>query len=421
MKVAIKTMGCKANRFESDKVSESLKKLGVTIVNEQESADYFILNSCSITHVADSKGRQSIRSFKEQNPHSKTIAFGCGVRAPEKLYEEVRELDVICKETDDVINYLKEESQFNRLNCNSGNKNEQNPDARKERTRALIKIQDGCNNFCSFCIVPITRGGQISYSREKILDEVKEKLNQGYKELVITGIVTGTWQEKEHKFEDLLHEILEFPQLERLRLSSLEPEHFRDRFIDLFNHPKFCKHLHLCLQSGSDEILKKMRRRYDIALYREIVSKLKNKCPEIGINTDLIVGFPGETEDDFNQSLNICREMEFSKIHVFKYSKRKGTQASMLANQVDYGTKCKRSAIALNLEKELRKKFALRFLNKVEPVLFENEKDGIYSGYTSNYIRVFLKDKSQENLKNKVKNVLLEEINNDLSICGTII
>lgn len=415
MKVAIKTLGCKANRFESDAVEKHFQVDGITFVRPQDEADYYIINTCTITHVADKKGRQAIRSLKKQFPDAKTIAFGCGTRTKDNTYQKVKELDYLFTKTTEVIDFLRGEAEARNIVCNSSfiKKSE------KKRTRALIKIQDGCNNFCSFCIVPITRGSEKSYDHSAIMKQVRDRLDEGYKELVITGIIVGTWQQDNKKFEDLLHDILQEPKLERLRLSSLEPECFTDRFLELFDNPKFCRHLHLCLQSGSDNTLQTMRRRYDTKLYREVVNAVRTKAPDIGITTDVIVGFPGETNEDFEETYQFCNEMNFSKMHIFKYSPRKGTQAAMMKNKIPYEIQAERSKKLHELEANMKKAFHEQFIGKEMEVLFEQEHDGGYTGYTTNYIKVIAN--SADDLTNVIEKVRIESINPDLSVCATVL
>lgn len=408
MKIAIKTLGCKANRFESDKIEDKLKLLGFQIVNTTEIADFYIINTCTITHVADKKSRQIIRQFRRKNNNAQIVVIGCGTKDKNNTYNELSEINHIFTKSSELISFFKKITPTKK----GSNKTFQS------RTRALVKIQDGCNNFCSYCIVPFVRGREKFYSETEILKCVREKISRGYKEIVITGIIVGNWKREGKDFADLLHRILKEPGLERLRLSSLEPENFNDRFLDLFNNSKFCKHLHICLQSGSHNVLKQMKRRYNISAFKKICKKLQKKVPNIALTTDVIVGFPGETEKDFKETLKVCKEIGFAKIHAFKYSIRKGTIAATMQNQIPYETKLKRSKELIKIGNQLRKKFIENHLDKELEVLFEQKNKDFYTGLTSNYIQV--KVKSKKNLINQILTVQPEKTNNDLSVTASL-
>lgn len=411
MKIAIKTLGCRANRYESDIIREKLAATAVTFVDPKERADIYVINTCTVTHVGDKKSRQAIRAIKHAHPQAKTIAFGCAIRLKDNTYDTVEELDHMFKETDDVIEFIKVESEKTPT--------KQLPHTDIPRTRALIKVQDGCDNFCSFCIVPQTRGRAVSLKSADILEDVRTKVAHGFKEMVITGINVGTWKEGDLDFGNLMEMIMQEPGVERVRLSSIEPADFPDHFYQLFAHPKFCKQIHLCLQSGSNKTLKAMRRNYQTDLFEKVCNKLREIAPDIGITTDYIVGFPGETVEAFKESLEFCKKIQFSKMHVFKYSIRKNTLAEKLPNHVTPAEKEQRSKEALKLEEEMRHNFAKKHIGQTTDILYEADEDGFATGYTSNYIKVRIP--SSGNLKNKIATTKLSGVNDEGVLTGSVL
>ena len=272
------------------------------------------------------------------------------------------------------------------------------------RTRALIKIQDGCNNFCSYCIVPFARGREQSRPSEEIINEINNKIKKGYKEIVITGINIGQWKENGRDLADLIKMILKQTDVPRLRLSSVEPQNFSNKFLGLFKNPRFCPHLHISLQSGSDEILKKMRRHYDTKLFSKMVENLRKAVPHFGITTDVIIGFPGETEKLFKETLEYVKKIKFSKIHIFPYSKRKGTLAADMPDQIPSSIKLKRCKILDDVEKELRMEFYRNNIGRTEEILLENpDEKGIIKGFTSNYIKTRITNSGLNNFSKTIK------------------
>lgn len=413
MKVLIKTLGCKANRYESDKLIDRFSHqfdIGHAKMKEIEKPDVLIINTCTVTHVADRKSRQAIASLKAAHPKAKVIAFGCGVNVDQKDYANLDHVDFAIKEREKVEEKLLELAKEYPTSVYS----QQIP---KMRTRALVKIQDGCDQFCTYCIIPKSRGRQSGKSSQKVINEVNELVEKGFKEVVLTGINIGTWMEDDRDLGWLINEILEKTTIERLRMSSIEPTDFSNQFYELFQHPRMCSHLHLCAQSGSDSILKAMRRRYMTADFKRIIEKLREVVPNIGITTDIIVGFPGETEELHKETLAFAREIGFSKIHVFPYSKREGTYAAVMKNQVDEETKKRRCAELTAIGEQSQQEFFKKHIGKVIPVLFEQQDSkGQFDGYTENYIRVRTHKAINEDFTNTIATTKLTKIS-----CGEMI
>jgi threonylcarbamoyladenosine tRNA methylthiotransferase MtaB len=406
VKLALKTLGCKANRYESDRL---LDELGAAfcIVENDESADFVVVNTCTVTHVADRKSRQAVSNLRNSHPRAKVVVFGCGARTARDQYEEMGIVDYVARDRNDLREFiLREKPQT--LTHDGQFFSHQSVDS--ERTRSLIKVQDGCDRFCSYCIIPFTRGLPRSFYLSQILAEIHEKEKKGYQEIVLTGINIGDWNEQGKDFGDLLEEILDKTNIARIRISSIEPCDFSEKFYEIMAHPRICKHLHLCLQAGSDAVLEKMCRNYRTDDFRKIVAKLRSVVSEIGITTDVITAFPGETEAEFQQGVAFIKEIGFSKLHVFPYSRRRNTPAAKFENQVEYQIKMARVKFLINLSNELEKKFKENFLGSRMSVLFEEkDKKGRNQGYTSNYIRVF--SDCDENFSNQIKTVYLKEIN----------
>jgi len=394
MRVAIKTLGCKSNRYESDKLFEVLSfehevfemNEGVNSFQRKvcEEADILIVNSCTVTHVADRKSRQAVRSFKSANPLCKVVVFGCGVVVTPKDYEGMEEVDFVARNAEEVVQFVEELQESSKNEDKIG-------DSGYEyglRTRAVIKIQDGCNNYCTYCIIPRARGGEISFDKDKVLKEVKHKECEGFKEIVLTGIIISNWEQDDMDLWDLVEYLIKNTDEIRFRISSLEPQNFSEKIFDLFNTGRLCPHIHMSLQSGSDDVLKRMRRRYDTKLFLEICEKLRDKVPDIGLTTDVIVGFPGETDEDFEKTCEFVKKIVFLKTHVFPYSKRKNTAAYYMNNQIPEDVKKERAKKLRKISNELGCRFKKAFLGKEYEVIVETCEDGICTGFTPNYIPV---------------------------------
>ena len=434
MKIAIKTLGCKSNRADTDHLIDGISDSfgeNVSIVeinNASDCLDNFgvdvcLVNTCTVTHIADRKSRASASHLKKIYPDAKICVFGCGPKVDKNSYEKLNGIDFVGLTIDEVLKYLK--SVFKALPKEKSNVLfTRNPVG--IRTRAVMKVQDGCNNFCTYCIIPFARGRENSFPMKDVLNEAKKICEQGYKEIVLTGINIGNWREKVENREldlgDLIINILDKTPIARVRLSSIEPQNFSESFEKLLKDPKysarFCPHLHMSLQSGSDDVLKAMRRHYDTKLYKKVAQKLKKLAPEIALTTDVIVGFPGETDKNFEESYEFVKAIGFAKVHVFPYSKRSGTVAALLPNQIPDDVKKSRARKLQKLSDDLRAKFFEAQIGQIYPVLIENQNSKKeWLGLTPNYIQVRIQGcvnskniHSKENLQNKIVNVKLVEL-----------
>lgn len=422
MKTAtLHTLGCKLNYSETSTIAKNLKTAGFEIKPYGEKADLFVLNTCTVTENAERECRQIIRSVLRKNPETFVIVTGCYAQLEPEEISRIEGVDLVLgtSEKFKVVDYLKqlEDNSISCLGKISGGKivvsdingnqivNEAFTSDTDSRTRAFLKIQDGCDYNCSFCTIPLARGKSRSVPLDRVLDSAKKILDAGYKEIVLTGVNTGDYKFDNVSFFDLLYN-LEKLGIPRIRISSIEPNLLTDEIIELVRDShSFCKHFHIPLQSGDPEVLKLMRRRYNPNLFTELIYKLNEQIENIGIGVDVIVGFPGETEERFSNTVKLLDKLKISYLHVFTYSERKNTVAVNLDGYVDVTVRKKRNHILQRLSDKKRYEFYLSNLGKVHDVLFEPEKNGYYRGFTSNYIKVQLK--SQELLTNNIKPVLL--------------
>ena len=426
-KVAFYTLGCKVNQYETEAMLEMFKKDGYVQVESEDFADVYVINTCTVTHMSDRKSRQYIRRMKKKNPDAIIAVVGCysqvspeeildieevnlvmGTNERRQIVEEIKKIDANKKVS--TVDDIMKVRAFEEIEISQSN----------GKTRAFMKIQDGCDRFCTYCIIPYARGGKVrSRSIESILEEANKLANNGYKEIVLTGIHVASYgkdlREEQITLLNVIKEIDKIEGIKRIRLSSVEPVLFTDDFVsEVSKMEKVCPHYHLSLQSGCDETLKRMNRRYTIEEYKTIVDRLRENIPNVAITTDVIVGFPGETNDEFSKTYEFLKEIELSQMHIFKYSPRKGTPAATMENQIDPQMKQLRSDKLLNLNKENFNKFASRFIDKELDVLFEsNVVDGMYEGLTTNYIRVVVpseKDIQGEILRVKITKVKDENV-----------
>ncbi len=427
-KVAFYTLGCKVNQYETNAMIEQFIKEGYKIVDFEEAADIYIINTCTVTNMSDRKSRQVIRRVKQVNPNSILVVTGCYAQVASKELEKIQEIDLIIGNTEkrDIVNitekYYKKivgadysvcpELDNNKIQMTDINKQKEFVDfgttTYTEKTRAVIKVQDGCNNFCSYCIIPYAKGRVRSRNLKNIIEEIKSIVSNGIKEVVITGIHIASYgidfTDSNIRLIDLLEEINNIEGLERIRLGSLEPNIITDEFVErLIKLDKICDHFHLSLQSGCNETLKRMNRKYTTENFENVVQRLRNAYPNVALTTDIIVGFPGETEQEFNSTYKYLKKINFYKMHVFKYSQRKGTKAAIMPYQIDGKTKEERSHKLLELSNKNEKEFLNKYINKEVDVLFEHEQNGYVIGHTSNYIVVKSKGKNIENKILKVK------------------
>lgn len=420
MTVAFMTLGCKVNQYETEAMTEIFIKAGYKIVRYEQVADIYVINTCTVTNFGDKKSRQAIRKAKKINPASIVIVVGCYSQiAPEEI-EKIEGVNIILgtkdrnKIVDIVQNYKTEQGILNKVkDVMKNHKFEKlSLNNMENRTRAYLKIQDGCNQFCTYCIIPYARGPIRSRDAKDIISEVNNLVSKGFKEIVLTGIHVASYGQdlKDINLIKIISMINEIDGIERIRFSSIEPNIITDEFLDsLIKLKKVCNHIHLSLQSGCDDILKKMNRHYTTQKYYQSVLKLKQAIKDIAITTDIIVGFPGETEQNFYETCEFVKKIGFSKIHIFPYSAKKGTKAAAMPNQIDSITKSKRVKQLSEIEKDLR----LDFLNsqkfKTVKVLFETEiEKNVFEGYTTNYMKV--QSNCKFDLKNKIYDVNIKEV-----------
>lgn len=402
-KVAIYTLGCKVNQYETQAIKEKFIEHGYEIVHEDDYADVYVINTCTVTNLSDRKSRQYIRRSKRINPQSIVIVTGCYAQMSPDEIEAIKDVNLVVgtNEKNNILEYVNELQNKNKLV--KVRKYDDIVDYENmeitgmgERTRAYIKIQEGCNQFCSYCIIPYSRGNIRSRGMDDIINEAKTLINNGYKELVITGINVALYgcDNGQGTLLEVLQKINKLDGKFRIRLSSIEPAILDNKYMnELLSFEKLCSHIHLSLQSGSNDILKSMNRKYITEDFASIVKGLREIRRDINITTDIIVGFPGETDKDFDETCNFVKKMNFGKVHIFKYSKRKGTKAADMSNQIESTVKSKRSDILLEISDNIAKGFHKNFINNNLEVLFEskNEKTGFFEGFTDNYIKVYCK------------------------------
>ena len=419
-KVAFISLGCKVNQYETNAMAQEFIKCGYEVVGHEEKADVYVVNTCTVTNIADRKSRQMLRRVKEINPKAILVACGCYVQVGRDELNKMEEIDLIIgnNEKKDIVELVEKYSENSQCSYVSDVMHQKEfvefgPTTYTEKTRAVIKVQDGCDRFCSYCIIPYARGRVRSRKIENVITEVKQIVENGIQEVVITGIHIASYGKdfKETEYGknigliDLLEKLNEIEGLKRIRLGSIEPKIITEEFVErLSKLEKICDHFHLSLQSGCNETLKRMNRRYTTEEFEEGTKLLRAKYPNAALTTDVIVGFPGETDEEFNGTYEFLKRIKFYKMHVFKYSQRKGTKADVMPNQIDGTIKEQRSKKLLELSDDNEEWYNKQYIGKTVEVLFE-EKDGKYfKGHTTNYIQVFVEAENQ-NLENSITNV----------------
>ena len=424
-KVAFYTLGCKVNQYETNAMIEQFIKASYEIVDFEEVADIYVINTCTVTNMSDRKSRQIIRRVKQINPNSVLAVTGCYAQVASKELEKIEEIDLIIGNTEkkyivDIIeNYVggalmgdPQSDNTTKINLTDINNQKEFVDfgttTYTEKTRAVIKVQDGCNNFCSYCIIPYAKGRVRSRKLENIIEEIESIVKKGIQEVVITGIHVASYgldfKDGNIRLIDLLEEINKIEGLKRIRLGSLEPNIITDEFVErLKKVDKICDHFHLSLQSGCNDTLKRMNRKYTTEDFEKVVERLRNTFPNVALTTDIIVGFPGETEEEFDITYKYLEKIKFYQMHVFKYSQRKGTRAAIMPNQIDGNIKEERSHKLIELSNKNEKEFLNKYFNEEVEVLFEQEEGEYTKGHTSNYIVIKIKGKGIENKIKKVK------------------
>ncbi|MBR1679808.1 MAG: tRNA (N(6)-L-threonylcarbamoyladenosine(37)-C(2))-methylthiotransferase MtaB [Bacilli bacterium] len=413
MKFYIYTLGCKVNTYESEMMREKLIAHGY--FEQEENPDIVIVNTCSVTNVADQKSRKMVRHFKSLFPSSVLVVCGCSSLNKTSDYEEM-EPDILLGNTrkSDIVDLIEQYMKTNQRYENVEKSRDltfedMNVKKFSTHTRAYMKIQDGCDNFCSYCVIPFVRGKRRNKNFDECYLEAEELVKNGHQEIVLTGIHTGSYEDQGHDLTDVIHEISKLDGLKRIRISSIEVTELTDKFLnELKNNPKICPHLHIPLQAGSDKILSLMNRKYDLNDFEEKLKQIRLILPDISISTDIIVGFPCETEEDMQETLLNAKKFAFSKVHVFPYSKREGTKASRMENQVIASEKKRRSKELVRLSNQLEREYALKFDGKVMSVLIENN-DRFCVGSTSNYLKVFVEGSYPPNTLLDVKLHVLED------------
>ena len=398
MRVAFYTLGCKLNQAETESLADHFSKAGFQLVIPGEEADIYIANTCTVTHVADRKSRHWLRLARRRNPRALIIATGCYAQRSRQELAQLADFVVDNKEKEQLLTLTKNLSLKGR-ELREAEANQSLMLAATTRTRSLIKIQDGCNSPCTYCIVPKVRPHEYSLPASRIIDEVKQKVALGYKEVVLTGTKVGSYKDDDTDLRDLVQRILRDTGIERLRLSSLQPSEISSGFLALWQDEKLCRHFHLALQSGSETVLQRMRRSYSLDQYQRTVNSIK-EIPDAAITTDIMVGFPGENDGEFEQSYSFCQQAGFANIHVFPFSPRPETAAAGMPEQIKDRVKQERNQRMLELSRSCRRRFCEHFLGQTMPVLWEKETSpgsGIYSGLTSNYIRVFAHSEKSPN------------------------
>lgn len=422
-KIGTFTLGCKVNQYDTEAVVEQFKASGYEEVAFDEVADVYIVNTCTVTHLSDRKCRQMLRKTKKLNPHSILVAMGCYAQASgEKIKEDVPEVDLIIgtnkrseilklveayhhQETYNYVSNIMDVEEFEELQISSMG----------EHTRVYLKIQEGCNNYCTYCIIPYVRGKIRSRKLENVVQEAQRLVEAGFKEIILTGIHVLAYGRDLGNVTllDAIKKVHDLEGIERIRLSSIEPVVLTDEFLEAITTlPKLCHHFHLSLQSGSESVLRRMNRKYTAQEYKESVQRLRKVWEDVAITTDIIVGFPGETEEEFQETVEFVQEVGFAQVHLFPYSKREGTVAAKMKNQVESAIKDERMKVLKQVTLKNQDAFLDTHIGKEVEVLFEKSEAGMAHGYTSNYMKVQVN--TMLNLENTVARVYIEARENEL-------
>ena len=418
MRACVYTLGCKVNTYESEYIMLMLIEVGYEVVNNLDDvSDVYIINTCTVTNTADIKSRKIINRIKRNNPNACIVALGCYV---EDHPSDDLGIDIYIgnKDKSKIVElldlYFTNKEPIRRVGLNKEKFEDMYITDFKNRCRAFVKVQDGCENFCSYCIIPYVRGKCRSKDLNTVVSEVTALVNKGFKEIVLTGIHTGHYGvDLDTSFADLLNALVKINGLKRLRISSIEITELTDEVLDIIKNNKvIVDHLHIPLQAGSDKILKLMNRKYDLEYFENKLKEIRKIRPNISITTDIIVGFPNESEEDFKETIENSKKFAFTKIHVFPYSDRLGTVASTMAGHIDGNIKKDRARRLLLVSHELERKYANKFIGKSLEVLFEEEKNGVSIGHTSNYLKVKVKACIPSNTfkKVKIKSYLLDSL-----------
>ncbi|MFH5836065.1 tRNA (N(6)-L-threonylcarbamoyladenosine(37)-C(2))-methylthiotransferase MtaB [Proteiniclasticum sp. C24MP] len=427
MKVAFQTLGCRVNVYDSEAMIEMFKKDGYELVDFTESADVYVINTCTVTNMGDKKSRQYISRAKRTNKDAVVAVVGCYSQVSKEDVMEIPGVDVILgsRNKSDIVFHVNrsrsEKKQIvevtDKLLLNSKFE-DLGVTGYEGKTRAFLKIQDGCNRFCSYCIIPYARGGLSSKNPDSVLKEIRKLAEEGFSEVILSGIHIASYgHDLPEKMDllDLLEDIESIEGIKRVRIGSIEPMFFRDGRMDrIVKLKKLCPHFHLSLQSGSSETLVRMNRRYTPEDFRDVVEEIRSRLPGASITTDVIVGFPGETEEEFNETLSFLDQVKLTKVHTFKYSPRKGTPAYNMKDQVDGNEKDRRSKLIMAQSDAHEDDFLKGYAGKTCEVLFEEGKDGIHMGFTANYMKVSVR--SDENIQGRYLSTKILSVENQMLI-----
>ena len=412
MKVAFSTLGCRVNQYESEAMAEKFIREGYEVVDFSEIADVYVINTCTVTNMGDKKSRQIISKARRLNSNAIIAVVGCYSQMAPKEVSEIEGVDVVLgtRNKGDVVYYVNKARDEEKVQVHVEGvlKNKKfedlNIEEYQDKTRAFLKIQDGCNRFCTYCAIPYARGSVCSKEPRKVIDEVKKLASHGFKEVILSGIHTASYGldlDGNITLIDLIEDIEKIHGIERVRIGSIEPAFFTNEVIEkIKGFKKLCPHFHLSLQSGCNTVLKRMNRRYTAEEYEHIVNVLRDNIKDVSISTDVIVGFPGETEEEFNETYEFLKRIKLTKTHIFKYSPRKGTRAAEMKGQIDGKVKEERSKALIALNDINEENFIKKYINKNVKVLLEQEvkgKENIFEGYTENYIKVEVE--KPENIK----------------------
>ena len=434
MKVAFSTLGCRVNHYESEAMAEKFIREGYEVTEFTEVADVYVINTCTVTNMGDKKSRQIISRARRLNPDAIIAVVGCYSQIAPKEVSAIDGVDVVLgtRNKGDVVYYVNKarDEQAAQIYVESVLRNKKfealNIEEYQDKTRAFLKIQDGCNRFCTYCIIPYSRGSVCSKEPRQVLDEINKLSEHGFKEIILSGIHTASYGldlDGEITLVDLLEEIEKLDGIERVRIGSIEPAFFTPEVVEkIKNMKKLCPQFHLSLQSGCNATLKRMDRRYTAEEYERIVNILRENIKDVSITTDVIVGFPGETEEEFNETYEFLKRIKLTKTHVFKYSPREGTKAATMPNQLDGTVKDKRSKALIELNNKNEGDFTKSIVGRVMDVLIEQPvkgKDDVYEGYTRNYVKVEVKG-IEENLKGQIVNCKIEEALGDYAVATLV-
>ena len=428
--VAFSTLGCRVNHYETEAMAEKFIREGYEITDFSNFADVYVVNTCSVTNMSDKKSRQIISRARRINENAIIAAVGCYSQVSPEEVAKIEGVDVVLgtRNKGDIVYYVNKAKDEKESQIVVGEvlRNKEfedlNIEEYQDKTRAFLKIQDGCNRFCAYCLIPYTRGAVCSKDPEKVISEIKKLAEHGFKEIILSGIHTASYGvdlEGDVSLMTILEEIEKVDGIERVRIGSIEPCFFTDSVIEkMKSMKKLCPQFHLSLQSGCDATLKRMNRRYTAKEYADSVNLLRETMPDVSITTDVIVGFPGETEEEFNETYEFLKNIKLTKTHVFKYSPRKGTKAADMQDQLDGSIKEKRSKLLIELSNKNEKEFIEKFIGKEMDALIEAEvkgKDGIYEGYTRNYIKVQVPCTCAD-VTGKIVDIEITEAENEIGI-----